>query len=395
MAHGFRASRFDRRKVLVIGATAVLAGCQIIPRAPAPLPAPAPAPSPAPSTGGTPLPQDEGRHRIALLVPMSGKNADVGQSIANSTTMALLDANASNLRITTYDTATNAGSAAARALSDGNTLILGPLMASNVPAVLAQARPAGVPLISFSNDLTAASRESFVMGHIPDQSIDRSVAFARSKGATNFAALIPDGEYGDRAEIAFRAAVTRSGGTLVAIEDYDRGNTSIVSAAQRLRDRGGIDTVLIPESSRLVARAAPVLKPAGADSPRIMGTELWSGEGALATVPALRGAWFSAVTEANYKRFADSYRSRFGRQPYRIATLGYDSVLLTLNIARKGWRPGRPFPTAQLYDKGGYLGLDGPFRFTQGGVVQRAMEVRQVGNGTTTTVSPAPTRFED
>ena len=55
------------------------------------------------------LPTDTARHRVALLVPLSGENAAVGRSIANATTMALLDTNAENLRITTYDTATGAG----------------------------------------------------------------------------------------------------------------------------------------------------------------------------------------------------------------------------------------------------------------------------------------------
>jgi hypothetical protein len=40
------------------------------------------------------LPSDAGRHRVALLVPLTGPNAAVGQAIANATTMALLDTNA-------------------------------------------------------------------------------------------------------------------------------------------------------------------------------------------------------------------------------------------------------------------------------------------------------------
>ena len=67
----------------------------------------------------------------------------------------------------------------------------------------------------------------------------------------------------------------------------------------------------------------------------------------------------------------------------------YDSVLLTLRIARD-WRPGTLFPTRRLSDAGGFLGLDGAFRFAADNVSQRAWEVREVGVGT---VSPAPTRF--
>ena len=102
--------------------------------------------------------------------------------------------------------------------------------------------------------------------------------------------------------------------------------------------------------------------------------------------------WFSAVSDARYRQFVTSYQARFGDQPYRIATLGYDAVLLTLRVARD-WKPGRDFPTAQLRDEGGFLGIDGPFRFGRNGVAERAMEVRQVGNGAVTVVDPAPSRF--
>ena len=375
----------------LIGAVAIsvaLAACQVVPKGQGPVVAPKPEPTGAPGQ----LPQDEGRHRVALLVPLSGANRAVGQSIANATTMALLDTNASNLRITTYDTATGADSAAARALSDGNKLILGPLLGDDVRAVAAKARPARVPLISFSNDRTVAARDVFVLGVLPEESIDRTVGYALAHGSKRFAAIVPNGDYGRHAQAALAARVGAGAGTLVATETYDRGNTSVISAAERLRAKGGFDTVLIADGARLSAIAAGALKTAGAALPRLLGTELWSGEEGVSKASALRGAWFSAVSDARYARFASSYKSRFGAQPYRIATLGYDAVLLTLRIARD-WTPGREFPTSHMFDKVGFLGIDGAFRFRPNGVAERAMEVRQVGTGTVTVVSPAPTQF--
>jgi ABC-type branched-subunit amino acid transport system substrate-binding protein len=337
------------------------------------------------------LPTDTGRHRVALLVPLSGRNEAAGRSIANATTMALLDTSAQNLRITTYDTATGAGTAAARAISDGNKLILGPLLREDVTAVLGQARPANVPLITFSNDSSVAASDVFVIGHMPEQSVARTVRYASGQGARRFAALVPTGEYGDRAAEALAGAVTEANGNLVATERFDRGNTSIISAAERLRATGGFDAVLIAEGPRLAAMAAGALGNAG-NRPNLLGTELWSGEASVANAPALRGAWFSAVSDDRYRQFVDSYQSRFGEAPYRIATLGYDAVLLALRVAQE-WQPGSTFPTRMMTDEGGFLGLDGPFRFTAGGVGERAMEVRQVGNGTISVVDPAPTRF--
>lgn len=384
--------------MLVLGL--LLTGCQVIPQGGAPTSAPIPEPQqPVPQQTATPpvqpsLPEDRGRNRVALLVPLSGPNGSVGQSIANATTMALLDTGADSVRITTYDTADGAGTAAARALADGNRLVLGPLLAENVGSVLAQTRPAGIPIVTFSNDSSVATQDVFVMGHIPEQSVIRTVDYAMGDGALRFAVLVPRGEYGRRVEGALADRVAAQGGTLVVTERYERGNTSIISAAERLRQRGGFDTVLIADGARLSAMAAGALKPNGGASPVILGTELWSGEGDVVRASALRGARFSAVSDARFRQFTDSYSARFGERPFRIATLGYDAVLLVLRIGEQ-WEPGRPFPVGVMTAPGGFLGLDGPFRFRRDGVAERAFEVRQVGSGSISIVSPAPRQFQD
>ncbi|MCB2047601.1 MAG: penicillin-binding protein activator [Novosphingobium sp.] len=376
------------RMLAVAGVSTILAACTVVPKAPPP--APPPVAQPRPDV----LPTDTERHRVALLVPMSGSNAQVGQSIANAATMALLDTNATNLRVTTYDTAANPADAAQRAVRDGNRLILGPLLSSDIPAVLAVAEPAKVPLISFSNDETAASRNVFVMGNLPGQSVSRTVAYAAGQGVKTFAALVPRGDYGQRVSDSLMASAKQAGGSVQAMEAYDRSNASLAAAAKRVVERGGYSAVLIGDGGRMASLAGPILKPEGGTMPRIIGTELWSGEKILTTTKALDGAWFAAVSDARFGQFSQSYRKRFGATPYRLATLGYDAVLLSLRVARD-WKPGTVFPMAKLTDKGGFLGLDGPFRFSRSGVVERALEVREIRGGTVVTVSPAPTQFKD
>lgn len=387
IGQALKAGRFDRRTAIAALTATLLAGCQVVPRAPVEAPPPPEQPSAAV------LPADQLRHRVALLVPLSGPNAQVGQSLANATTMALLDTNAENLRITTYDTAAGPSAAATRAIADGNKLILGPLMGDEVAAVAQVARPSRVPIISFSNDAGVAAPGAFIMGSLPGQSIGRTVRYARAHGANRFAALIPEGEYGQRAEAAFKTAVADAGGAIVGIESYARTNTSVISAARRLKARDGFDAVLLADSGRIAALAAPALR-GGKPPVRLLGTELWSGDSTVVGSPALSGALFSAVSDSRYRQFAESYKTRFGAQPYRLATLGYDAVLLTLRVARD-WKPGAPFPMGRIGDHGGFLGLDGPFRFGENGVVQRAFEVNEVRPGGVTVVSPAPARFQD
>ena len=377
--------RIDRRGIVVFTTALLLAGCKVIPTAPKEPPPPPPSDN---------LPADQQRHRIALLVPLSGPNAAVGQSIANATTMAVLDTNAKTIRITTYDTSNGVAAAAKRAVADGNRLILGPVQADEVAPAAAAARAAHIPLITYSSDAGVSARDVFVMGTTPGDSIGRVVSYARSRGALRFGLLAPNGDYGSRAASAFTSAVKASGGSIIASGTYDRSNTSIVSAAQRLRGRGTFDAILLADGPRFALLAAPRLKTSAAASPRLLGTDLWGGESTVAKAAALRGAWFAAPSDSRFRQFSDSYKTRFGAAPYRLATMGYDSVLLAVRIARD-WKVGTPFPTARLIASDGFLGLDGPFRFTPTGEIERALEVREARGGGISVVSPAPDRFAD
>src|SRR3546814_8434052 len=83
---------------------------------------------------------------------------------------------------------------------------------------------------SFSNDSSVAGNGDLIMGFVPGQSVERVVAFSRAKDHQRFGALVPKNVYGDRSAAAFRAAVAKAGGTLVAVESYDRSATALSGA---------------------------------------------------------------------------------------------------------------------------------------------------------------------
>jgi branched-chain amino acid transport system substrate-binding protein len=374
--------------------TALLLGaCQsVVPKAAPPAPV-APPPPEAPIDTGS-LPQDQQRNRIALLVPISGPNAAVGQSIANAANLAILDTGGARVRVTTYDTGTGAAAAAAKALADGNRLFLGPLLADEVRAVATAARTAGVPVIAFSNDTSVAGNGTFLMGFSPAQSVDRVVRYARSRGMTRFAGLVPSGSYGRNASNVLLRSAEASGGSVVTMQSFDRSPASLNAAIAKIgatRASGEpYEAVLIADGGRIAAQAAPLLKRQGAR--QLLGTELWNAEAGLAGNPALQGAWFASVPDAMYRQLGTKYRARFGKSPYRLASLGYDAVLLTVRIAAE-WKPGTPFPSRMLTDKEGFSGVDGAFRFRTDGIAERSLAVHQIGPGGPTVISPAPRGF--
>jgi ABC-type branched-subunit amino acid transport system substrate-binding protein len=341
------------------------------------------------------LPEDQERHRVALLVPMTGPNAAVGQSIANAANLAVLDTGGKRIRVTTYDTGPGAGGAASRAIADGNRLFLGPLLAEDVRAVSGLAQKAGVPVIAFSNDASVAGNGTFIMGFSPAQSVDRVVRFAQSKGLTRFAGLTPGGLYGRNASNALIKAAEAAGGRVVSMQSYDRSPQSLAKAVRGLgAGDQAYDAVLIADNGRIAIQAVPLIRKGTSPQARILGTELWAAEPGLGSSTVLGGSWYASVSDGMYRQLAAKYRARFGKAPYRLASLGYDAVLLTMRIAAD-WKVGDRFPANRLGDSDGYAGVDGAFRFNREGIAERALEVRQIGGASVTVVSPAPKGFGD
>jgi outer membrane PBP1 activator LpoA protein len=348
----------------------------------------------------------------------------VGISLANAATLALVDTGRQGVRLTSYDTAAlGAAGAATRALADGAQLILGPLLAADATAVRAVAEPRGVTMLSFSNDSGIAGGRLYVLGFQPAQSVDRVVGYAASRGLSKFAALVPDGTYGQRTSVAFTRAVSANQGQVVALTSFARTPGALPGAARQVtaydaRLKQGATTaptkrpdgtlapatrttppvafqaLLVADSGAIAAAFSPHLAKFGATpgSYLLMGTELWNTEPGLGQSAALRGAVFAAVPDQRFQAMAKRYQTRFGGTPSRLASLSYDAMLLAISTAGQQWQLGQPFPQSALADPQGFAGVDGIFRF-KGNIAERGLEVQQVGPGGFTTVSPAPSAF--
>jgi branched-chain amino acid transport system substrate-binding protein len=365
-------------KLLILASLILLAACSTVPRSKAP-----PAAVAEPS---------DGMHRVALLLPVTGPDAEVGQSIANATALALTDTKVTNIRMVTYDTGLGVAAATQRAIADGNKVILGPLRSDNVIEVAEIARPSGLPIISFSNDVGVAGQNVFLLGHLPNQSIERVVLYAKSQGMNRFAAVVSSNVYGQRAQSNITTAVRAAGGILVGIQESNGTAASADAAARRLAQMGTIDAILVADSGRAAMAIVPALRRSGLRTAKILGTDLWNIDGTLAGSSPMYGAWFASVSDTLYTQYATKYRARFGKTPLRLSSLGYDSVLLVARVARD-WRPGTRFPIGQLTDSQGFIGVDGAFRFNPNGMTDRMLEVQEIQAGKFVTVSAAPSQF--
>src|SRR6185312_4942429 len=152
-----------------------------------------------------------GRH-VALLLPLSGPHADIGQSMRQAAELALSEPGSPTLDVRdTGGTPQGATTAAQAAVAAGDTLILGPLTSAETAAVAPIARSAGVAVLAFTNDPSQAQPGVWTLGITPAQQVRRLVAAAQAQGKSQFAALLPDSDLGHAMAQGLTQATASSG----------------------------------------------------------------------------------------------------------------------------------------------------------------------------------------
>lgn len=375
--------------------------------------------------------------RVALLLPLTGRHAKVGQALLNAAQLALFDTPEQRFALLVRDTGgTPQGAVAAAndALADGASLILGPLFATEVQAMAWEAQSRGVAVVSFSNDREVAGGGVFVMGLNPRLQVERVVAYASQQGLQRFAVLAPASAYGDAVMRAMQQAVARNGAQLTraltydpsigdasaevrSLAEYDRRRQALIAERQRLAGRDdaesrralrqleGLDTlgppnydaVMLPSGGQSLLALAPLLPyyDIDPDEVRYLGTALWD-DPALAAEPALIGGWFAAPPPQLWQSFRERYEQTYGDSPPRIASLAYDATALAAVLAGRAFAQGKrtAFDLEAVTQASGFSGVDGIFRFLPAGESQRGLAVLEIGRDGFIVRDPAPQSFE-
>ncbi len=393
-------------------------------------------PGAAPSVNATPTavaalppagaPPPAGQKTVALLLPLSGQTAGLGQAMQEAAMLAAYDMGGDDLMLQFYNsTGTPEGAAAAarQAIADGAQMILGPLFGAEAREVGPIAAQAGVGVLAFSNDRGVAGPGLNILGFLPEAQVIRVVAYARSKQIERFAVIAPSNDYGNAVINALRLALDAYGGQLTevalfdpAVDDqtptirtlakYDgrrraqiqqlqgKNDSASKAALRQLQDQisseMNFDAVLIAESGSKLRAMAPLLPYYDIDPAKIrfLGTAQWDEPG-LGTEPALVGAWFAAASPDARAAFDKRYEQVFKRKAPRLASLAYDAAALAAVVAR-----GRGFTAEALRQPSGYAGVDGIFRLRQDGLVDRGLAVLEVLPRGVKVIDPPPDSFE-
>ena len=352
--------------------------------------------------------------KVALLVPLSGKHADLGQAMLQAAQLALFDMGYSSMELLPRDTKNtpeDARKAAQSAVDAGAQLILGPLFAASVQGAKPVVAQRGVNMITFSTDWTLADQNTYVMGFLPFGQVQRIAEYAAQTGHRNVGVLAPDNAYGNAVISAFTSAAYRSGLNVAKTVRYPEGQSDLSAIVSQFTDSearkarvaaGGqdvppFDAVLLPVGGGQIRSVASLLShyDLPPSSVKRLGTGLWD-DPALAGEPALRGAAFSAPSPDLRRDFERRFAQLYGYNPPRLSTLAYDATSLAAVLARNSYyqRGQASFDRNAILNPNGFAGLDGIFRFRPDGLVERGQAILEFKAGEILVASPPPTTFQ-
>jgi ABC-type branched-subunit amino acid transport system substrate-binding protein len=307
--------------------------------------------------------------KVAILLPLSGSNAAVGQSMLQAAQLAVFDLGYDNFELMPRDTSTGAAQAAGAAIRDGAQLILGPLFADDVRAVKSATSGSGVNVIAFSTDWTLAGGNTYMMGFLPFGQVERIAQYAAAKGLKRAAVAAGADTYGSATSSLFESEARKNGMTIT----------------RALSDASGYDAVFIPAGG---AALSGILQRVANKNAKKLGTGLWD-DARVAADPAMNGAWFAAPSPRARASFESRYAQTYGARPQRLASMAYDATALAAALARAGG-----FSAANLTNPNGFAGVDGIIRFSRSGLAERGMAVLEIRGGQIVEIDPAPSSFQ-
>lgn len=343
--------------------------------------------------------------KIAIILPMEGmgETAAVAKSMKQAAELALFERNDPYVQLVTKSdggTAVGARAAANAALGEGAEIILGPLLSESVAGAAPVARAAKVPMLAFSTDHKVAGNGVYLMSFLAEQEVDRIISYAASRGKRHYAALIPEGAYGDAVEPAFRRAVEHAGGLVVIVERYPATANGMLTPAKRVMEAikqgedelAPIDALFLPGGQEALPQIGPVIAYSGINPQKVqlLGTGAWDFP-SIGRDDAFVGGWYPSPDPQAWRGFAERFAKTFGTSPPRLASVAYDAVGLAISLSSNP--PGSRFTEANITRPNGFSGVDGIVRFNSNGLSERGLAVLEVQKFGSAVIDRAPTAF--
>ncbi|NBV05790.1 MAG: penicillin-binding protein activator [Proteobacteria bacterium] len=370
--------------------------------------------------------------KVALFLPFSGKNKELGLHLFNAATLSLFDNDLNNnielVLIDSKDSAEDAAKAFKEIINQKIKLVIGPVFSSSVEAIAKDVKENNIVVISLSNNpkLVGKTTEKsgiFLGGILPEAQIEKITSYSIGQGKSSFAIIAPNNQYGLIMTDLLKTMVKKKDGTFIISELYKSDEKDFSKIAKRIvnafkvpsnlaqgggnklkkdatikeSDRIYPKVIVIPESGKTLSKIVAAIKEQNTDERdfQIVGTSQWDDILTLSD-SNLVGAWVAAPENEKFRIFEKSYYQTFNKFPPRITSIVYDSVGVIADLVdkkNKGNLEIKDFTNYSVWPKNGFQGIDGLFRFLPNGLVQRNLAILEVKRDRFETIDKPTEKF--
>lgn len=372
-------------RVALVAAALALAACEPMPSGRAPA-----------LDAGAPVP-------VALILPGgTGNSTDemLARNLKQAADLAIADLQGVRIDLRVYNAGSDAATSAAmakKAVDEGAKVILGPVFAEAANAAGVAVAPAGVNVLSFSNNTDIAGGNVFVLGPTFQNTANRLVRYAARSGKGRILIVHDETPAGDLGARAITSAAARSGGSVVGTASYPFSQQGVMAAAPGIaaqaKSAGATSVFFTADTAGALPLLAQTLPSSGlsSQSAQFVGLTRWDIPSATLSMPGLQGGWFALPDPGLAAQFNARFAAAYGEQPHPIAGLAYDGIAAIGALAKSGRADA--LGAASLTQGSGFAGVGGVFRLLPDGTNERGLAVAQIQNAQVVVIDPAPRSF--
>ncbi len=357
------------------------------------------------------IPPNAPQVKVALLVPLSGDSAAVGNAMFDAATMALYDSYLAvpseqihaQLVIIPKDTGVTTSEtvkSTQQAIEQGATFIIGPLFSQSVAAIKPVLKEKNVTMLTFSNNKAVADGSSYTFGFLPEQQVERIAEYAYLNKLQRVALLAPNDAYGEKVRDTLSESYLKKGGQVTSAELYAPSQANIDAAVSRIagaynnapEDRR-FQAIFIADGGNQIKNIIKSINKNNINLQKIklLGMGVWDDD-SLTKMPEMQGAWFPSSPPEPYDVFEKRFTTTYGYKPVRLAGLAYDAVTITAKLAITG----NGISSSALTDPKGFNTPSGGLvRLLPNGTSDRKLDVMEVTTDGFKVVDRAPKTFSN
>ncbi len=338
----------------------------------------------------------EKTYKVAVLVPLSGKNQRIGQEIIMGVENAYFSDLSRNIEIKFFDTTELSNTFFDLLKKQGLDLIIGPVFSDKIIEIINRVKNINIPVLSFSNNKKLYYKNVWLLGKIQEEEISSIIDFGIKTGIKSFAIFGDSTQYSKTLISTAQNELNKKG----ISNDVFEIKKEILNDRNKLRDEikkisgwkkennnklilpnPKFDGILFTGSKSFILKISPLLTyyDLGAERVTYLGNSQFNGVELIEEL-SLQGSFFSSNEELKKTEFIKTWEKKWGFKPSFLNILANDLT----NFANKLYlkQPKLSYITRN----NGHDWISGKITITNDGYNKRKQMINKIENKSLTKV---------